>query len=451
MPRLPQAVSYAAVLRRDGVLRAFTAATVGRLSYAMMSLALLLTIQTATGSYTAAGAAVSGYAVTSFLMPVKSRLIDRLGVAAVLPALSVGLFICLAAVAGFAVSGHSSPPAYVALAVGTGLSAPPLGPSMRAVWAAVTPEPGARRRAYSLDGVLEEVLFAVGPLLVGVILLVGSPPVAVVVAAVLNLTGTLALVTAPLSRRHGQPHPVETGKTRWAGPLSRPGFAVLLLVLLGVGLGGGPLEVALVARADAAGRSASVGYLLAALSTGSAVGGLLWGRYIHEHRPHRHFATLVAVSAGVGAALVPTADLVATAGLLFLTGLASAPLLVTAYSTADDLVLDEQHREASTWVNTMANLGVAVGAAMAGVFIAPDGPASASPPVLPRTRSPCSLFWVPVTDWSSRTSSLSPNSDGLPAQLGVLQGKGRPALDCVDVARSRCSAPGPTPRPYFGR
>ena len=76
MPRLPEAVSYAAVLRRDGVLRAFTAATIGRLSYAMISLALLLTIQDATGSYTIAGAALGGYALTSFLMPVKSRLID---------------------------------------------------------------------------------------------------------------------------------------------------------------------------------------------------------------------------------------------------------------------------------------------------------------------------------------------------------------------------------------
>lgn len=69
MPRLPQAVSYAAVLRRHGVLRAFIAAIIGRLSYAMITLALPITIQEATRSYTAAAVALGGYALISFLMP----------------------------------------------------------------------------------------------------------------------------------------------------------------------------------------------------------------------------------------------------------------------------------------------------------------------------------------------------------------------------------------------
>jgi len=377
MPRLPGAVSYAAVLRRPGVLRAFTAAVVGRLSYGMISLALLLTVQDATGSYAAAGVALGGYALTSFVMPVKSRLIDRLGAAAVLPGLSVGLTLCLLALAGLASVGVAAPATFVALAVGAGLFAPPLGPSMRAIWAGVTPEPEARRRAYSLDGVVEEVLFAVGPLLVAVILLVSSSLAVVVVTAVLNLVGTLALVTSAASRGHGQPHRSPAARSRWTGPLTRPGFAVLLVVLLGVGLGGGPLEVALVARAEAAGRSASIGYLLAALSVGSAVGGLLWGRFVHQHRPREHLAGLVATSAALGAALVPAGNLAIVAGLLFLTGLASSPLLVTAYLTADDLVLEEQQREASTWVSTVGNLGVAFGASAAGVIIDHGGPALA--------------------------------------------------------------------------
>ncbi|WP_375429780.1 MFS transporter [uncultured Friedmanniella sp.] len=377
MPRRPEAVSYTAVLRRDGVLRAFAAAIIGRLSYAMISLALLLTIQDATGSYAAAGSALGGYALASFLMPLKSRLIDRLGAASVLPWLSAGLALSLTAAAGLATAGHTAPGLYVALAVGAGLCAPPLGPSMRAIWAAATPEPEARRRAYSLDGVVEEVLFAVGPLAVGVIVQLISSPAALVATAVLNLSGTLALVTSPLSRRHGRPHLAEAAATRWTGPLSQRGFIVMLVVLLGVGLGGGPLEVAVLARAEAADRSAAVGYLLASLSVGSAVGGLLWGRLIHRHRPRRHFLALVAVSAVLSVALVPTTNLVAVAVLLFVVGLAGSPLMVTAYLTADMLVPVEQQREASTWVNTTVNLGVAFGAATAGLLVDHDGAAVA--------------------------------------------------------------------------
>jgi len=49
MNRPVQAVSYRALLRYPGVLRAFTAATIGRLSYATSLLSLLLTVQHATG------------------------------------------------------------------------------------------------------------------------------------------------------------------------------------------------------------------------------------------------------------------------------------------------------------------------------------------------------------------------------------------------------------------
>ncbi len=51
-------ITYRSILRRDGVFIAFFAATIGRLSYAMISLALLLTIQGATHSYAAAGASI---------------------------------------------------------------------------------------------------------------------------------------------------------------------------------------------------------------------------------------------------------------------------------------------------------------------------------------------------------------------------------------------------------
>ena len=136
-------------------------------------------------------------------------------------------------------------------------------------------------------------------------------------------------------------------------------------------------SVSLVARAAIAGRSADVGYLLASLSVGSAVGGLLWGSLIHRHRPRRHLAGLIGMSTLLTCALIPISDLWAIAIMVFLLGLTSSPLLVTAYVTADDLVSNEQQREASTWVNTMSNVGVALGASASGVLIDHQGPATA--------------------------------------------------------------------------
>jgi len=72
MNRPVQAVSYRALLRYPGVLRAFTAATIGRLSYATSLLSLLLTVQHATRSYAVAGTALGAYSLASLTMPVKS-------------------------------------------------------------------------------------------------------------------------------------------------------------------------------------------------------------------------------------------------------------------------------------------------------------------------------------------------------------------------------------------
>ncbi len=285
--------------------------------------------------------------------------------------MSLGFTLCVLAISGLAFENVGAALPYIALSVGAGLFAPPLGPSMRASRAGVTSESAARRRAYSLDGVVEEVLYAVGPLVAGGILLFAPSSLVVAITGVMNLMGTILLVLSPASRHNRRKSRGATisASSGWAGPFKRRGFVFLLLVLLGIGVGGGPLEVSLVARSESVGQGSSVGYLFAALSIGSAVGGLLWGRFIREDRPRLHLAVLIAVSAAFGLMLVPTTNLIATACVLFCAGLASAPLLITAYLCSDGLVPEGEQREASTWVNTLNNIGVALGAATAGILM----------------------------------------------------------------------------------
>lgn len=58
---------------------------------------------------------------------------------------------------------------------------------MRGIWASLTPDLAARQRAYSLDAVTEETLFAIGPVLVGTVVARSTPLAALVVTAVLGL------------------------------------------------------------------------------------------------------------------------------------------------------------------------------------------------------------------------------------------------------------------------
>jgi MFS family permease len=367
MTRPDRAATYVAVLRLPGAPRAFAAATLGRLSYASLSLSLLVTVEHATGSYAAAGTALAVFALASVAMPAKSRLIDRHGQRRLLPVLSVAFAGALLAIVGAAVLGTTATWTYLALAVMAGVAAPPLGPSMRALWAALTPDPAMRQRAYSLDGVVEEALYAIGPLLVGVILTVSSGATALAVTAALNVAGSTALATSELVGIHA-PAGADPSRSSLLGPLRRRGFALLALAMLGIGIGGGPLEVAILARTQQEGHPNLAGYLIAALAVGSACGGLLWG-HLHHHRPaSAQLGPLVVVMTvgTVAAALAPTLPLLAVA--LAVTGAVGAPAFIVSFLAADDLVPESGRTEATTWVSTATNAGVAFGAAGAGVI-----------------------------------------------------------------------------------
>ena len=361
------AVSYVAVLRTPGAARAFAASTVVRLSYGTVLLSLLLTVQTVTGSFGAAGAALGALGVPAVLLPVKSRAVDRYGRRRVLAPLGIAYASTLGLIAAAAGAGVRQAALYVVLSATAGLLTPPVGPIMRSIWATLAPEPGARQQAYALDSVVEESVFAGAPVLVGVIVAVTQPLVALVVTAVLALVGTLGLATSALAELPLADKPA--GRRGLLGPLASQQLRWVLLVMLVVGVGLSPLELAVAARATSAGHPAAAGYLLATLSVGSAAGGLLWGRLRHSRPYFRQLLALLTVLAtGTAVAgLVPT--LPALGAVLALTGLAVAPCFVVAYLAADLLTDPDMRTEATTWVATASNLGGAAGAAAAGYVI----------------------------------------------------------------------------------
>lgn len=365
MPRPSQAVTYAAVLRRPGAARAFAAASLSRLSYGTVSLSLLLTAAQATGSFGTAGSVVAAFGLPALLLPYKARLLDRHGLPPVLLPLSLGCAACLLAAAACAAAGARSPGPYLLLALAAGVLAPPVGPVMRTVWASLTPEPAARQRAYGLDAASEEALSVLGPVLVGLLAALVAAWAALVLTAALALAGSVVLATVPVrGTATAVPSPRDA-----RGPLRLPRFRWLLLLMLAMSLALGPAEVAVVARVAELGHATSAGPVLAALSLGSAVGGLLWGRV---PRTRRHVPQLLGLLSllAVGLALAAAAPgVLALTGALALTGTVVAPLFVVAYVAADRLVPERSRTEATTWVATASNLGGAAGVAASGLLV----------------------------------------------------------------------------------
>ncbi|MFE7656767.1 MFS transporter, partial [Streptomyces bottropensis] len=168
--------SYASVLRIPYARRAFAAVLVGRLSYGMVSIAVLLAVTRTTGSYAVAGTVMALFGATSVLLsPARAALVDRYGPRRALLPMASSYAALLGALAVASWRPGASGAALGAVAVAAGACTPPLGPTMRTVWSELAADPGLLRRAYSLDGVAEELLFVSGPLVVGGIVQVAAP------------------------------------------------------------------------------------------------------------------------------------------------------------------------------------------------------------------------------------------------------------------------------------
>lgn len=365
------APSYAAVLRVPHASRTFGAALLGRLSYGTVSLSLLLSVKDATGSYTAAGAALACFGATSVtLSPVRAGFIDRHGPRRALPPMAAVYAVLLAVLALVTAGGGAGAAGPVALAAAAGACTPPLGPVMRVLWGDLVP-PGLLPRAYSLDAVAEELLLVTGPLLVGAIVTVAPAPVGLGASAALILGGTLALVASPAARsREGSRRP--PGKAPGARPgalRGNPSMRRAVVGVAGVGVCLGALNLLVVAFADAHDAPGLVPWILAAMSAGSAAGGLAYGAVAWRAPATRRLPVLAAALGLLLAAAGLSPHAYVLLGCAALSGVFVAPGITTAYLIADESAAPGSRTTAGAWVNTALNAGSATATAATGVLI----------------------------------------------------------------------------------
>ncbi|WP_371576854.1 MFS transporter [Streptomyces sp. NBC_01314] len=369
--------SYAAVLRIPYARRTFAAVLVGRLSYGMVPVAVLLAVTRATGSYAVAGTVMALFGATSVsLSPVRAALVDRYGPRrALLPMAS--LYAVLLGVLAVA-SGRpgASGPVLGAVAAAAGACTPPLGPTMRAVWSELAADRGLLQRAYSLDGVAEELLFVSGPLAVGGVVQVAAPAAAVAVGAVLVVAGTFGFVTSPAVARMPGRRPAPKDGARQRKPRGPAGTVPPVVAAGGVGLSLGALDLLVLAFAEQQGHGDDVvAWFFAALSAGSAAGGLLYGAVEwRSGAPVR--LSLLTAGLGLtlaGAGLAP--NLAVLTGAIVCAGLFVAPALTTAYLVADAAAPPAARTRSGAWVNTAVNAGISAGAATSGLLVAHFSPA----------------------------------------------------------------------------
>ena len=360
---------YGLLLRGTGAGPALAASLVGRLALGTTGLALLLLVEESTGSYASAGAVAAAYAVSfAAFAPARARSADRRGPRGVLllcslahPVVLLALVLLAAADTGTAV--------LVVMAVLAGATVPPLGGVMRALWAGLA-ERDARidlTTAYSLEAVVVELCFVLGPLLVAVLSGSLGPASAVLAAGLLVLTGGLGLAATPALKRV-VPHPEAVRGMN--GPLTSPAVRSLLLTVATAGASFGAIDVAVIAFAEETGGRPSTGaVLLAVWSAGSILGGLAYGA-AHSDVPHVRQLPILVTALAVGSALPVLAPGTLSMGvLLVLYGTTIAP-----YSACSSVLLGRAAprgtvTEAFAWSGSAIFGGAALGNVVSGFVV----------------------------------------------------------------------------------
>ncbi|MFI0982335.1 MFS transporter [Streptomyces sp. NPDC021093] len=361
--------SYAAVLRTPHASRTFAAALLGRLSYGVLPLPLVLTVKNATGSYAAAGVVMAVFGACSVLLgPVRAGFVDRYGPRRALLPLATAYAALLLTFALVCWRPGAPTPLITLIAALTGACCPPLGPTMRVLWGRLMPDRAMLQRAYSLDGVVEELLFVAGPLLVGIPAVYAFPAIGVLAAAGLVLVGTAALATSPIATHSGD-GPAATGAPGKRSRTRIPGLALPMAVAAAVGLSLGGVGLLGIAFTESHGRPEAISWVEASLVVGSAVGGLVYGAVNWRAGARtRLLATALLLGCALAAAgFSPGVYVYAPAAAI--TGLFIAPAITTAYLIADEAAGPDSRARAGAWVNAALNAGTSTGTAVVGLLV----------------------------------------------------------------------------------
>ena len=361
------ATGFRVALTAPGARTFTSAGFVARLPVAMIALATVLLVSNQTGSYAYAGLLSALFALTAALVSiVTSRWADATGQTQVLRVLAFAHSGLLAIFTASIVL-RWSPVFQVILVMAAGATSPAIGSFVRARWAALPHGSAIARVGFAWEGILDEVIFTLGPLLTTYVAFSYGFATPLWIAAALVGIGSLWLSFA---RRTTPPiHALSDQSMSLTAVLRTPGLRPVVLSALGLGTLFGSLDVGVVAFTSDQGEGTFAGVVLAAFAATSMVGGILYGIRMWPGTVVQHTqaaaATLVLVM--ITMPVVPNnATLTIVAALA---GFCVAPTLIGLFTLASALVPPRHVTEGLTWTNSGLAAGFATGSALGGVLV----------------------------------------------------------------------------------
>ncbi|CAM5516705.1 MULTISPECIES: MFS transporter [Streptomyces] len=362
---------YGALFKAPGSVAFSAAGFVGRMPVSMTGIGIITMLSQMNGEYGLAGAVSAAFTLSMALCgPQVSRIVDRKGQSKVLlPAAGLSVI----SMAGLLLCAHYRAPVWTlfvfAILAGT---LPNMAAMVRARWTHVYRDSSKLHTAFSLESVVDEMTFVVGPALsvaLSTSLFAEAGPM---IASALLAIGVLLLV--PQKRTEPAVHVGEDGGPAAGSAIRIGALQLLALILAAGGTIVGTVDVVSVAFAEEQGAPASAGIVLSVYAVGSALAGLVFGaRKLKTPLPR--LLTFGAAGTAVTALPLLLVGNVATLSVaVFFSGIFFAPTMIIVMGLVEKIVPARQLTEGMTWAITGLSVGTALGAAVSGSMVDRFGP-----------------------------------------------------------------------------
>ncbi|AUO01509.1 MFS transporter [Serratia marcescens] len=345
--------------------KAFSSAgLIARLPVSMTGIGIITMLSQVRGSYWLAGAVAATFAFSmALLAPQIARAADRFGQRRVLPYATGTSAIALLLLLICTRCQAPDWALFVFAALAGGM--PSISAMVRARWSEIYRGTPQLHTAFSFESVLDEVAFIIGPPIAVGLSVSLFPEAGPLVAALLLVAG----VTAFALQKSTQPPVYTHNSERQRAILAMPSMQILVLALIALGTIVGTVDVISVAFAEQQGQPAAASIVLSVYAFGSCLAGLIFGAMKIPVPLPRLFLYAAFATAFTTLPLLWVHNVLTLAAAMFVAGLFFAPTMIIAMGLVENIVPPARLTEGLTWMVTGLGIGVAFGAALAGLAI----------------------------------------------------------------------------------
>src|SRR6056300_959971 len=334
----------------------------GRAPYAMLQVGMVIFGNYKTGSYAIGGAMAAGFSISNALIqPVNGRLVDKLGQKKVVSFLLGGFTISslLITIGQFDIRAI-----YILLSVMLGITVPNIGAYTRRNWKVITEEKD-NQKVQAIESSIDELNFLVGPSVFATVSNYINPIVALYIAIISSVVGTLGVVfsktieVTSIEENNAKNNSIWISKNK----------LILLATLIFVGACLSSISVYVVAKEDLENiKNLTAFYYLINGST-ALISALFYGYYFSNTKSLKNY-NIVLIFLAISVSLfffVNSTSLTLLVG--FICGLGIGPIFLLANSYISNVTTNDILTEAYSWLASSVGLGLALGSSLFGYLI----------------------------------------------------------------------------------